>query len=153
MGHVYGLTFVGRTIMAVSSGPNIAAATDTVCVFATSGVFTPSFTGTIEILVVAGGGGGGSDMGGGGGAGGVISSRSVSVTANSPVTVTVGAGGTGAPAGQGGHATTKGTNGGNSVFGSNTAIGGTVLIIAAEAAAQVARVQTGIIHLTAAPAY
>jgi hypothetical protein len=110
--------------MAVSSGPSIAAATDTVCVFATSGVFTPSFTGTIEILVVAGGGGGGSDMGGGGGAGGVISSRSVSVTANSPVTVTVGAGGTGAPAGQGGHATTKGTNGGNSVFGSNTAIGG-----------------------------
>lgn len=110
--------------MAVASGPAVANPTDIVRVFATSGVFTPSFTGTIEILVVAGGGGGGSDMGGGGGAGGVISSKNVSVTSGTPVTVTVGAGGTGAPAGQGGHATTKGTNGGNSVFGSNTAIGG-----------------------------
>jgi hypothetical protein len=110
--------------MAVASGPNISVPTDIVRVFTTSGVFTPSFTGTVEVLVVAGGGGGGSDMGGGGGGGGVISNTRVSVTAGSPVTVTVGAGGTGAPAGQGGHATTKGTNGANSVFGSNTAIGG-----------------------------
>lgn len=110
--------------MAVSAGPSVATPTDIVRVFVTSGTFTPSFTGTVEVLVVAGGGGGGSDMGGGGGGGGVISNTRVSVTANTPITVTVGAGGTGAPAGTGGHATTKGTNGGNSVFGSDTAIGG-----------------------------
>jgi hypothetical protein len=110
--------------MAISSGPSVSIPTDIVRVFATSGTFTPSFTGIVEVLVVAGGGGGGADMGGGGGGGGVISNTRVSVTANTPVTVTVGAGGTGAPAGTGGHATTKGTNGGNSVFGSDTAIGG-----------------------------
>jgi hypothetical protein len=110
--------------MAIASGPNISAPADTVRVFATSGVFTPSFTGTVEVLVVAGGGGAGSDMGGGGGGGGVISNTSVAVTSGTPVTVTVGAAGAGAPAGTGGHATTKGTNGGNSVFGSNTAVGG-----------------------------
>jgi hypothetical protein len=110
--------------MAVSAGPALATDTDIVQVFVTSGTFTPSFTGTVEVLVVAGGGGGGSDMGGGGGGGGVISNTRVAVTANTPITVTVGAGGTGAPAGTGGHATTKGTNGGNSVFGSDTAVGG-----------------------------
>lgn len=110
--------------MAIASGPTLTPANSIVRVFATSGVFTPSFTGTIEVLVVAGGGGGGADMGGGGGGGGVISNTRVAVTAGTPVTVTVGAGGAGAPAGQGGHATTKGTNGANSVFGSNTAIGG-----------------------------
>jgi len=110
--------------MAIASGPSVAIPTDIVRVFATSGVFTPSFTGTVEVLVVAGGGGGGSDMGGGGGGGGVISNTLVSVSAGTPITVTVGAGGTGAPAGQGGHASTKGTNGVNSVFGSNTAVGG-----------------------------
>jgi hypothetical protein len=110
--------------MAISAGPALANPTDIVRVFTTSGTFTPSFTGTVEVLIVAGGGGAGSDMGGGGGGGGVISNTRVSVTANTPITVTVGAGGTGAPAGTGGHATTKGTNGGNSVFGSDTAIGG-----------------------------
>lgn len=79
---------------------------------------------SVEVLVVAGGGGGGSDMGGGGGGGGVVSNSSVSIVSGTPITVTVGAGGSGAPAGTGGHATTKGTNGGNSTFASITAIGG-----------------------------
>jgi hypothetical protein len=84
----------------------------------------------VEVLVVAGGGGGGMDMGGGGGGGGVIYSSSVSVTPGSAVSVTVGNGGAGAPAagtnGQpGGHQyTISATQGGNSVFGALTAIGG-----------------------------
>jgi hypothetical protein len=110
--------------MGVYSGPKTASENFTVRLFTSSGIFTPSFTGIVEVLVVAGGGGAGSDMGGGGGGGGVISTTSYSVTAGSPITVTVGAGGTGAPAGNGNHATTKGTNGGNSVFGTLTAIGG-----------------------------
>jgi hypothetical protein len=110
--------------MGVYSGPKFSNENFTVRLFTSSGTFTPSFTGVVEVLVVAGGGGAGSDMGGGGGGGGVISTTSYSVTAGSPITVTVGAGGTGAPAGAGGHATTKGTNGVNSVFGTLTAIGG-----------------------------
>jgi hypothetical protein len=123
--------------MAIASGPNIAVPTDIVRVFTTSGVFTPSFTGNVEVLVVAGGGGGGMDMGGGGGGGGVISNSRVAVTAGSPITVTVGAGGFGAPAGSGGYRTDgagpqpnghqftiSATNGSNSVFGSLTAVGG-----------------------------
>lgn len=92
---------------------------------------------SVEVLVVAGGGGGGMDMGGGGGGGGVIYNPNVTVTPGSSVTVTVGAGGYGAPAGGGGYRTDgagpqpnfhqftiPATNGGNSVFGSLTAIGG-----------------------------
>ncbi len=91
----------------------------------------------VEVLVVAGGGGGGMDMGGGGGGGGVIYNSNVTVTPGSSVTVTVGAGGYGAPAGSGGYRTDNAgpqpgghqftipaTNGGNSVFGALTAIGG-----------------------------
>ena len=95
-----------------------------------SGTFTPNFTGTVEVLVVAGGGGGGMDMGGGGGGGGVVYHSSYSVSAGAGYTVTVGAGGTGGPAGgttgQGvfHQFSIGGTNGGNSVFGAITAVGG-----------------------------
>jgi hypothetical protein len=70
------------------------------------------------------------DMGGGGGGGGVIYNSSYAVTQGTAVTVTVGNGGTGAPAagtnGQsGGHQyNISATQGGNSVFGSITSIGG-----------------------------
>ena len=84
----------------------------------------------MQILLVAGGGGGGMDMGGGGGGGGVIY-RSVAVDPSSiPYTVTVGAGGSGAPAGgtngqPGSHQfTIPAKKGGNTTFGSLTAIGG-----------------------------
>jgi hypothetical protein len=123
--------------MGSHSGPKIFADDFTVRVFTSSGVFTPAFTGTIEVLVVGGGGGGGMDMGGGGGGGGVISNTTVSVTAGTPITVTVGAGGYGGPAGSGGYRTdgagpqpgghqftVSATNGSNSVFGSLTAVGG-----------------------------
>ena len=80
--------------------------------------FTPTFTGTVEVLIVAGGGSGGSHWGGGGGGGGVIHSRSYPVTNGSGINVTVGAGGARPtfPA--------KGNAGGNSVFGGTTANSG-----------------------------
>lgn len=98
--------------------------------FLTSGTFTPTFSGTIQVLVVAGGGGGGMDMGGGGGGGGVVYNSAFSTTANSPITVTVGLGGNGAPAaGTGGNGSSHqyavgASQGQNSVFGSITATGG-----------------------------
>ena len=115
--------------MGVFSGPNVIEDTDYLYhVCTSSGTFIPSFSGTVEYLVVAGGGGGGMDMGGGGGGGGVLAST-VSVTAGTSYTVTVGAGGTGAPAGGppepwGHQFTTSATSGSNSVFGALTAVGG-----------------------------
>lgn len=73
-----------------------------------------------RVLVVAGGGGGGSDMGGGGGGGGVLSNDSYTLGVQS-YPVTVGTGGAGAPPGV---SQVRGTSGGNSVFGTMTAIGG-----------------------------
>ncbi|MFZ2957490.1 MAG: glycine-rich domain-containing protein [Candidatus Ozemobacteraceae bacterium] len=99
-------------------------------VFKNSGKFTSRDAGVYDVLVVAGGGGGGMDMGGGGGGGGMIFKTGYAVTAGQAITVTVGDGGAGAPAGSsagnpGGHQFTKPAfNGGNSVFGSLTAIGG-----------------------------
>lgn len=107
--------------MGVFSGPEIVGEDYALTLFNASGTWTPNFTGTVWVLVIAGGGGGGSDMGGGGGAGGFIQDTVFSVTAGTTYTVTVGAGGSGAPAGQG---QVAGSNGGNSVFGSLTAIGG-----------------------------
>ena len=74
---------------------------------------------SVELLVVAGGGVGGAGHGGGGGAGGFRTSSNHSITAGSPITVTVGAGGTGASYGS-----AAGTNGSNSVFGSVSSTGG-----------------------------
>jgi len=84
--------------------------------FLSSGSFTPQTALSCDVLVVAGGGGSGFNVSGGGGAGGLLVSSSQSLTANSAQTVTIGAGGS-----NGG---TQGANGGNSVFGSLTAVGG-----------------------------
>ena len=70
-------------------------------------------TPTVEYLVVAGGGGA-ADAGtgsGGGGAGGLLTATGYSITAGSPITVTVGAG-------------AYYSKGSNSVFGTITATGG-----------------------------
>ena len=86
----------------------------------------PTGVTNVESLIVAGGGGGGAWVGGGGGAGGVIlktGANALSVTAGSTYTVTVGAGGTGASK-SGNNATSHSTNGGNSVFSDQTAVGG-----------------------------
>lgn len=93
--------------------------------FSASGTFTPPPGVTqVDVLVVAGGGGGGTsqafgDAGaGGGGAGGLVYRTGFAV--GSGIGVTVGAGGA---AGTGpGH--DSGDNGGDSVFGSLTALGG-----------------------------
>ena len=91
--------------------------------------------GIIQYLVVAGGGGGGMDMGGGGGGGGVLRGQHV-VISGQVLPVTVGAGGLGAPGANerrsdgagpqpGAHQyTIPATNGGDSVLGPYTAIGG-----------------------------
>ena len=75
----------------------------------------------VEVLVVAGGGGGGAGTAGGGGGGGVIYNRNFAVTPGSALTVTVGAGGAGKVYAV---SNTAGDNGGNSVFGALTSIGG-----------------------------
>ena len=113
--------------MGLSHSPSLVLPGLTLCLDAAN---TKSILSTVEVLVVAGGGGGGMDMGGGGGGGGVIYSSAVSITPGSAITATVGNGGVGAPAagtnGQpGGHQyTIPATQGGNSVFGELTAIGG-----------------------------
>ena len=79
--------------------------------------FTPIRSGPVEVLVVAGGGGSGGGQGGAGGGGGVIYNSNFTVSG--AVTVTVGNGGAG-----GIDINTAGSNGGNSIFSSLTAIGG-----------------------------
>jgi hypothetical protein len=95
-------------------------------VFDTVGAHTwtkPATVSEVEVLVVAGGGGGGSSTtfsnagGGGGGGGGIVYRASFAVSAD--VSVTVGAGGAPGPTGN-----NKGLAGGNSSFGTLTAIGG-----------------------------
>ena len=106
--------------MACSAGPDVS---ESGLVLALDAGDRYSFILTeVEVLVVAGGGAGGgyggNDGAGGGGAGGLIYNRNFTVTPGSAVTVTVGNGG----AGVGG--AVRGSSGGNSVFGSLTAIGG-----------------------------
>jgi hypothetical protein len=95
--------------------------------------FTPSISGTVEVLVVAGGGGGGGQVGGGGGAGGLIYHTAFSVTAGTGITPSIGRGGyggravvsTGSPSRWSGNdAAERGANGSDSTFGSMTAVGG-----------------------------
>ena len=94
--------------------------------------FTPTCgggSGKVEVLCVAGGGGGGSFNGGGGGGGGLLYNSAFTVNSNTGIGVTIGASGIGDGrpfAGAAGASGAVGTNGGNSVFGSLTAIGGGV---------------------------
>ena len=74
----------------------------------------------MEYLVVAGGGQGSYGYAGGGGAGGMITSSATINPSGYSVNIEVGAGGSGQPT----DASSSGTNGSNSVFGSSTAIGG-----------------------------
>jgi hypothetical protein len=85
----------------------------TIHTFTSSGTFTILGNTTAEVLVVAGGGGGSTTTYcGGGGAGGLLHTTSYSLTTGT-INVTIGNGGS-----------PGGGNGGNSVFGSLTAIGG-----------------------------
>ena len=82
----------------------------------------PSDVTQVEVLVVAGGGGTGHSEyhNGGGGGGGLIYNNSYPVVPGQTYTVTVGAGGTGGTSNSSGNQTA----GGNSIFGSLTALGG-----------------------------
>ncbi|MFA5105895.1 MAG: glycine-rich domain-containing protein [Candidatus Micrarchaeia archaeon] len=86
----------------------------TVHTFTSGGTFNSSLSMNVSVLVVAGGGQGGRN--GGGGAGGLIYNSSYPVSAQA-YSVTVGAGGNA-------YSNEQGANGGNSVFGVLTAIGG-----------------------------
>lgn len=80
----------------------------------------PSYTTSIDYLVVAGGGGGGS---GGGGAGGVRQENNFAVTPSSPINISVGGGGTGGNGGNVGSGVSGG-RGENSSLGTITSLGG-----------------------------
>ena len=116
---IYGIAALGTTPVAVpkASGGDIVVNDGTYWyhAFLSSGTFTPQTTLSCSALVVAGGGAGGANGGGGGGAGGAIVLSSTSLTAQNYV-VTIGAGGSSSLG--------VGNNGSNTVFGSNTAIGG-----------------------------
>jgi len=95
-----------------------------------SGTFSvPTGVSAVQVLVVAGGGGGGTrnagpgsggtDGGSGGGAGGLVDAPSYPVSPGGSVSWSVGGGGSGGGPGQ-----DPGDNGGNSTFGTITAIGG-----------------------------
>jgi hypothetical protein len=82
----------------------------------------PSLVTSVSVLVVAGGGGGGSShncclSGGGGGGGGVVVATNFAVTPGASITVRTGFGGNGAYC-------ANGSLGGNSAFGTLSAIGG-----------------------------
>jgi len=79
----------------------------------------PSGATAARVMVIGGGGGGGRVIAGGGGAGGMVESNSYPVTPGGTIPGNVGSG-----AGGAGNRTVSGSQGGNSVFGSITAIGG-----------------------------
>ena len=84
--------------------------------------FNLAFTVEVEYLVIGGGGGGagGSAAGGGGGAGGYLTATNYSLNPGQAYSITVGAGGAGNTSPDNNDA----SDGGNSVFGTITAIGG-----------------------------
>jgi len=88
---------------------------------------TSTATFSLEYLVVAGGGGGawgntGNDGNGGGGAGGLVYGTTFLPISTSGLQVVVGTGGSAGPSGGG--FSSQGSNGGNSILGSYTALGG-----------------------------
>jgi hypothetical protein len=112
-------TYGGTGVMGAYSGPDIS---EQGLVLALDAANRKNYNLTaVEVLVVAGGGGGGAGTAGGGGGGGLIYNNNFAVTPGSALTVTVGAGGSGKVYSV---SNSAGDNGGNSVFGSLTAIGG-----------------------------
>ena len=120
-GNISNVTIYNRALSAAEVAQNY----DALKVRYTS--YTNTFTpicaggeGKVEVLCVAGGGAGGKGTaGGGGGSGGLLYNSAFTVNSNTGIGVTVGAGGTGTTTDA-----TQATNGGNSVFGSLTSVGG-----------------------------
>ena len=116
----------GVTVAVASNGDCIvsfatAATTGGNMAFSSRTWTIPVGVSSVNVLIVAGGGGGGSSnslkTGGAGGGGGVVVATNYTVTPGASVSVTTGAGGTGGNC-------ANGNRGGNSAFGSLTAIGG-----------------------------
>jgi hypothetical protein len=84
--------------------------------FTTNGNFVLGLTKTVDYLIVGGGGGGGHHSGGGGGAGGLVWRTGQTLTAGTYPAV-IGSGGAT-------NYNTSGSDGNNSTFNSNTALGG-----------------------------
>jgi hypothetical protein len=129
MATLNGITFTGTGALTLPSGttaqrPGQASTLASFTTVTTTSWTCPAGVYSVEVLVVAGGGGGGAWVGGGGGGGGVIYRPAFPVVPGTAYTVTVGGAGNGEynPGGYGGMPAA--TNGGNSVFGSLTAIGG-----------------------------
>ena len=131
-GYSCALSLDGSTL--ASGSPNIAISVSgsnittnksyTIHTFKTVGTytFTPTFTGTVEVLIVGGGGGGGSYIGGGGGGGGVVYMPAVNVVSGTGYSIVVGDGGAGGTR----TGTGYGSNGSlSSAFGAIAAGGGT----------------------------
>jgi uncharacterized protein YjdB len=113
-----GDVIITYTVTSSAGCPSLA--NYTVTVKATAPITADVMSSEIKVLIVAGGGGGGNDMGGGGGGGGVISQTIVSQPSTTPYAVVVGDKGSGSLAGT----QARGSNGGNSSFGSLIALGG-----------------------------
>ena len=129
MATLNGITFTGTGALTLPSGttaqrPSQASTLASFTTVTTTSWTCPAGVYSVEVLVVAGGGGGGAWVGGGGGGGGVIYRPAFPVVPGTAYTVTVGGGGTGEynPGSYGGMPAA--TNGGNSVFGTLTALGG-----------------------------
>jgi hypothetical protein len=126
MATLNGLTVDDTGYLKLPSGPTSTRPGPTLQYFTSTGPATfnvPSGVSSVEVLVVAGGGGTGAAQyhNGGAGGGGVVYHTAFPVTPGGTVALTVGAGGT---AGAGPGPGTGFTNGGNSTFGSITALGG-----------------------------
>ena len=134
LGSILGAT--GVFVFTVAVVPGVASAAACVPVITTDGSYSvasfktvgtcewtvPSTITEVTYLIVGGGGGGAS---GGGGGGGVITNHGVStltVTPNAVMSVVVGAGGINGGGGSGN--SIPATSGGNSTFGTFTAVGG-----------------------------
>jgi hypothetical protein len=120
---LYGIATVGTTpaISPFATGGNIVATDGTYWyhAFLSSGSFLPQKNLTCDVLIVGGGGSGDAAYGGGGGgAGGVLGLTNQTLTKNTSYTSIVGAGGASVAY------LTKGNDGNNSTFNSNTAYAG-----------------------------
>ena len=113
-----GTNAVTRAYSIIVKAPVITSYTST-----GSGTFSvPSGTTAVDVMLVGAGGSGGSDNGGGGAGGGLIFRPAFPVTPGGSVSYTVGAHGQDTPGPV--HNSRRGDNGGNSVFGTLTALGG-----------------------------
>lgn len=108
-----------NTVTATGSYSQTNNGNNTIYTFTSTGTITFSKCVGIQVLVVGGGGGGGADGGGGGGGGGVVYNSNFVTTPGTVYNITIGAGGASINS-----TAAIGNSGGNTIFGTITAIGG-----------------------------